>query len=325
MVRLVPIVLLIASSVLAGQDAVEEGCYRGKLGENAITMVVENGRPEYAGGYRYVKQGGLIGIVREKMAGDLVVFSELGNGHGDATVTGRFSGKIDAENHFAGTWASADRKRTYPFELYQIARMMTYRIELAGRYVVSFKVPQLVGKAAFYAAVNEDLQRMAQEKGNSATREFAELTAGPEPGPLPQYSEDMVEVVHVDEGLVSLLVHHAEYTGGAHANYTYEATVYEWREGKAVRLKAGDILPAGVQKQVMSLVVKDLERQKAGWANQVGSTSWDDLVINPTGEGVLFTFAPYTADCFAVGIYTVLIPYQSIPLPAGSPLLHLGR
>jgi len=44
----------------------------------------------------------------------------------------------------------------------------------------------------------------------------------------------------------------------------------------------------------------------------VQSVKLSNLLINPTAEGLIFTFAPYAVDSLSAGSYTVMLPYKTI-------------
>lgn len=300
------------------------GCYAGTIGDDlAVTMTLNGPDEPVAGEYRYVKHGQPIWLERVEPRGEALVLEERGDRGGKEGVVGRFKGQFDADGNYAGVWQSAEGKRSLPFKLRRIATLEPWARQ-TPRYRVASTAPALTSKSPFHAAVNARLSREAAKRVDATAAEF-EKTLKDSDERMPWESLRRAEVLHADEGLVSVLESLYLFTGGAHGNHEYLPRVFAWRDGKLKEVSNAEMVSAKDWPKVRTMVEEDLKRQGASWPEQIGKTKLEEMILNPTAAGLVFTFPPYVAGSYAEGTYSVCIPYTKIEklIPASSPLRRL--
>ncbi len=277
----------------------------------------------YDGQYRYVRFGQPVFLRDRTQPGGQIDLAEDG-ARGDDSLKGHFRGTFDDDNTFTGNWTNADATKSYPFSLKRVDVIEKYSTTEPA-YRVEASVPRFVAATPFYAALSAQLRRRARDEVRSQTAELRTETSDPDPGPLPFENTSSMEVLYADDTLVTLLREDYDYSGGAHGNYGFAAETFAWRGGKLVELHPSDLLSDDSTRPLARLIRADLRRQKAGWPEQAVLSKLDQMTVNPTADGLVFTFDPYEVSCFADGSYSVMIPYNQITacIPPASPLAHL--
>jgi hypothetical protein len=264
---------------------------------------------ELSGQCRYSQQGDAIWLTQVNSDPAKISLDEQGR-RGDE-IPGVFRGKIDPQHAFAGIWTSGNGEESQPFHLDRVADLVHLSNE-NKRYKITSTYPQFLNPTPFHTALNKLLANRAKKEMGDVVKEYDKTTSEPDPGPLPCESSVGMDVVYSDDSLISICSEAYEYTGGAHGNTGYNAILYTWRNNQLVELHAKDFLQPDSRDSLNALLLADLQRQKAANAKDVVSIKTSDLVINPTSEGLLFTFGPYEVDCYAAGTFSVVLPYKSL-------------
>jgi len=303
------------------------GDYQGTInGHIRITMnLVHSTDGADDGQYRYVRFGQPVFLRDQTKPGGQIDLAEDGDRGGDS-LEGHFRGTCDDDNNFAGIWTNSDGTKSYPFSLKRVDTIEKYSTS-EPKYRVAASVPHFVADTPFYVALSAELRRRAREEVRSETAELRTDTSDPDSGPLPYVSTSSMELLYAADTLVSVLRQGYDYSGGAHGNYGFSAETFAWRGNKLIELHPSDLLYDDSAPQLASLIRADLKRQKASWPEQATLSKLDRMTMNPTADGLVFTFDPYEVDCFAAGSYSVMIPYSQIStcIPPQSPLAHLVR
>ena len=309
--------LVLISAFLASHSAAATSYYQGTMGDHReITMTLE----ETAGQYRYSQFGPPIGLKIDGTHEGEMRIAEKG---------GEFRGTVNTTTDFEGTWKSKDGKRSLPFNLEHIAESAEFMTK-EPRFSVRYVFPQFLNTTPFYFAINTALSNDARSSVKAASADFRESVKDVDTASFPWESDTSVEILHVDEQMVSLLFTNYVDSGGAHGNTSYRAVTYIWQDNKLVELKPNEMIGAKAdQTAIRLLIVAELKRRHANWADSVGDAKemkFADMVINPTSNGLIFTFAPYEVDSYAGGTYCLAIPYKSLKemIPAESALYRLA-
>jgi hypothetical protein len=319
--------LACASTAAAHVDSSDiAGDYQGTInGHIRITMTLtRDGDGGMTGQYRYVKYGQPVYLkAMPTPDAETIALDEQGS-RADDNIKGHFTGTIDAAGSFTGTWTNANETRKYPFSLQQIDSIDKYAATDPA-YHVQASVPHFLADTPFYSALNAKLSSAARDEVLTNVADLKDQTADAAHGPLPYDNTSSMEVLYADNAMVSILRMDSSYEGGAHGNYGYNAHVYIWKAGKVKELTTPAMLAATSAPRLATLIQADLVRQKAAWPEQKDMSKLSALVINPTADGLVFTFNPYEVDCFAAGAYSVMIPYRQIAsaVPINSPLKRL--
>ena len=312
---------LLAADVARADARDEDGYYQGKLAKQSITMEIGPDASGTPAQYRYLRYGPSIALdVADASNGGVVLTEELRSG----SSGGRFHGQLDSKGDLTGTWTSAERNRWIAFNFKRIADLSQYAVR-EPKFTVEYSVPQFRAKTPFYRAVNDLLSRQLKQEMNATVTDYRKSVQEPDNDASPWQNATNVEVLHADDAMVSLLYTTYEFAGGAHGNYAYAAKTYVWQDGELVELAASDLVSPKFLPKVTDMLIAELARRHATSAEDARTIKPDDQVINPTANGLMFTFAPYEVGSFAEGSYTVILPYSRLDgmIPADSPVNRL--
>jgi hypothetical protein len=312
---------LLAANVARADARDEDGYYQGKLAKQSITMEIGPDTSGTPAQYRYLRYGPSIAMdVADAAKGGVDLTEELRSG----SAGGRFHGQLDDNGNLSGTWTSADHNKWIAFNFKRIADLSQYAVR-EPKFTVEYSVPQFTAKTPFYRAVNDLLTHQLKEDMNSTVADYRKSIQDADGDRLPWQNKTNVEVLHADDAMVSLLYTTDEYTGGAHGNYGYTAKTYVWQDGELVELAASDLVSPKSISKVTDMLIAELARRHASSAEDARTIKLDDEVINPTANGLMFTFAPYQVGSFAEGSYTVILPYSKLDgmIPSDSPVNRL--
>lgn len=156
-------------------------------------------------------------------------------------------------------------------------------------------------------AYGEELAQMAGETADMSGRDLSDSY---------YYSLfEEPEVRRADGRVVSLLVFHSQYTGGAHDIYGYNGFTFDARTGE--QLELGDILTdeETFRREATAYIIEELKRQYGeGLFPDYEDTVEEMWEREPTwvldASGITFMFDPYAVGPFAMGPAEVTLPYE---------------
>ncbi|MCD7957164.1 MAG: DUF3298 and DUF4163 domain-containing protein [Lachnospiraceae bacterium] len=126
-----------------------------------------------------------------------------------------------------------------------------------------------------------------------------------------------MELTHVDENVLSLVIMEYAYTGGAHGNYGYTSVNFDVTTGEILELN--DIMEdaEGFRSSAQAYLIEILESEYGeelfGGYEDTVAAMWD---TEPTwylsAEGITFVFDPYELGSYATGAISVTCPYAEV-------------
>jgi hypothetical protein len=134
-------------------------------------------------------------------------------------------------------------------------------------------------------------------------------------------------ITYTDRDLVSISMAEASYTGGAHGNARSAGHNYWFHNGKVIRLQLSHLFSprSNYRRRLESYCLASLRRQGASNVvdGEMNSVDADELAnFTLSSKGIIITFDPYRAGCYAEGPYTVVVPFRVLKdlIPNESPI-----
>lgn len=123
------------------------------------------------------------------------------------------------------------------------------------------------------------------------------------------------QAVTCDPLLLSLLITHRYYTGGAHSNYNLTSRNFLWQDSSLVELQLSDLFIDTPAREWFEVLAKDVEtdlrRQEASSVDyNLPFEEFSNFTI--TDKGLVIHFEPYEVSSFAHGFLSVVEPWESL-------------
>lgn len=178
-----------------------------------------------------------------------------------------------------------------------------------GLYTLKYEVPQLNEKSAVAKFANDFALKYAKDWRTNYLKSCAEFVQGGDRPTNEWTSELSGDVSVVRDDLVSLVLYHYEYSGGAHPNHWSVKINVGLINGKPKLLTLKDILKPGYDPDLVinTYVLPSLDAQRRAkgidWSEPVSETAYDDFLLTP--GGIAWLFDPYVVGSYAEGDYFV--------------------
>lgn len=186
-----------------------------------------------------------------------------------------------------------------------------------AHFVENVQYPVFVGRGSFVKDVNRSVYKFVEkyvsdfEKG---ARDFQRDIPG---RPTADWELDIKFTVSIStEGLISLIVHSYDYSGGAHPNSFDDCLNYQNRVGRAYKLQFSDLLRKGNSTSdfVGEFILPEVNRQKIArqveTVDSIESKLMDHFVLTPAG--IAFLFNKYDVGPYVEGEYMVKLPWTEV-------------
>jgi hypothetical protein len=145
--------------------------------------------------------------------------------------------------------------------------------------------------------------------------EFLGMPAARRLALTPMRQDCDVEILHASPRLISTLVTHYTFTGGAHGTTDYLPLTWTWLDGAPFRMDLPDLFtdPAAALTAIKAACAEDLASQGASEAKLLAGKPaefFHNFALSRSG--LMLAFAPYAVGAYGEGAYAVTIPWAKL-------------
>lgn len=335
--------LLAAVAVASVQTGVPDTfgkTFVGRLaGKIEVRMQLERTGGRLVGRYSYVRVGdSLLGLNGTIGADGAFVLDEFDSGRRTGGFRGRLVREVSkgvALLKIAGTWSSADGRRTLPFELVEehlevngepiVYSTSGIQEEDAKRgYAITAAYPKFEGGGrSVVAKLNAEIERLVTTRVAEFRKLAEEWTRDRRAEGLKADPSDLgmdYEAFAVGDGLLSLRFSTFTYfVGAAHPSHDSEVFNYDVRAAR--RLELGDLFAprANYLKALADYCIAKLAEPDGSVPAGAAPTPENYALWNIMPDGLRITFAEYQVGPYVAGQPEVTIPYKEL-----APILRKG-
>lgn len=303
--------------------------YIGTIGDGlSIQMELSVEGPDVQGSYYYNKYGipiDLSGLVNSKDS-TITLTEKVEKGKRGGTFTGAFTpigGGLGTT--IEGTFSMSSK---LPFKLTKVANYEFSVIKQGNFSEAKWSYPKLISK-------NEVLQKITGKLYDGMKPQIEEYQKDAKEG----FMEDLItstwlfnydySIEYYSDELISFTGLVYSYTGGAHGNTYFVSSNYSIDEKDSKLIELSDLFKKDSHyvKVLSELIIKDLQKQKAGWVvnGEIKSLKEDEIgpfALSP--RGIQFAFAPYAVGPYSDGAFFVTIGYENLKsiLKSNGPIAH---
>lgn len=312
-------------------------------GKHAIQMELGRNDDSLYGRYFYERNADrkYLDLSGELNASGQAQLTEMAGEKQTGVFTGTLVNEIRGEESalkFTGTWAKTKGAAGMPvvlaekqFDLGGLRLIVKQQKEdnKKLKFTAEIAYPQLAGNDARAAQFNKTVSEMvdaALKAFKDENREAMQENAK-EGEDRPGYALDISYTVeYADKNVISLLVSHYSFTGGAHGNTG--TTAYNYDLNRGAMLKLADLFqPSANYLKVISdyciAKIKKSDLTEDEWIRTGAGPKTENYESwNITPEGLQITFDAYQVAAYAAGPQEVVIPYSALKAiikPGGVP------